>query len=398
MQVFRLLSDQEDLPEAGRIGYLYQDRAGKQYRLTQDEVFHLRFMSLDDCVGMSVITAGKYSVELAQKGDQHGIRFYRNAARPSGVIKMGENFKAKDQDHLRRLQTSWREAHSGDDLFSVAILEGGAEWQQLGLSNEDAQWLEGRRFQINDIARLFRVPPHLIGSAIEHGHTYANVEQSSLAFVTHTMLPWISRWEQAILRDLIVQPETGTGERLYPKFNVDGLLRADATTRAKFYETMLKNRVMKRNEVRELEDMNPVEGGDEFDEPTAPAAPPGQDGQALIKLAIEKSMEQADTWATKMETVADVKEQYARQAATIEVREADLSQEWAQLAEDKRQQRQEIERCDAELTERHAKTRQALGTERGPSTTSRNARGAGRGDRGAGHGDCWTDRGARRRT
>jgi len=268
MQVFRLVN--------GRIAYLYQDERGRQYRLTQDEVFHLRFMSLNDCVGMSVITACAKAVELAQQGETHGVNFYRNAARPSGVLTLPAEHPPLDEDALKRLRKSWRDAHTGDDLFTTAVLEGGVSWQQLAISNEDSEWLDGRRFQINEIARLFRVPPHMIGSAIEHGMTYANVEQSDLAFLKHTMLPWLVRWEQAIGRDLVVQPEPAGGTRLYAKFAVEGLLRADSTTRAQFYSTMLSAKVYTRNEVRELEDMNPIEGGDEIDEPAPPPqfAPP----------------------------------------------------------------------------------------------------------------------------
>ncbi len=271
MQVFRL--------ENGRIGYLYRDRKGKEYRLTQDEVFHLRFMSLDDVVGISVIAACRNAVELAQKLDQHGIKFYRNAARPSGVIKMPDDFFFEDEDHAKRLRKSWRDAHTGEDLFTVAILERGAEWQQIGLSNEDAQWLQSKHRSVNEIAMMMRVPPHMIGSAIEHGLTYANVEHSDMAFMKHTVLPSAKRWEGAIGRDLIVQPRNPL-ERFYAKFGMEGLLRADSKTRANFYQIMLRNRVYTRNEVRELEDMNPVKGGDEFETPTPPALPPpgNQDG------------------------------------------------------------------------------------------------------------------------
>ena len=293
MQVFRLKS--------GRIGYLYRDQQGEEYRLTQDEVFHLRGMSLNDCVGISVIAACRNAVELAQQLDRHGIWFYRNSARPSGVIKMPEGFYFDDEDHAKRMGKSWRDAHSGQDLFTVAFLEGGAEWQQLGLSNEDAQWLESKRKSVTEIAMMFRVPPHMIGSAIEHGQTYANVEHSGLAFMKHTMLPWLRRWEGAIRRDLIVQP-AGSTERLYAKFAVDGLLRADTKTRALFYETMVRNRLMLRNEVRALEDMNPVKGGDEFDEVSQPAVVPAPKGGAvaaetgLLLSAIEAGT--ADTRVT----------------------------------------------------------------------------------------------------
>lgn len=259
MQVFLL--DGSGLANR-RLGYLYRDEQGKQYRLTQDEVFHLRGLSFNGFVGLSVIAAGRNAVELAQKADGYGIWFYRNSARPGGLLKFPPGVRLDEPDH-DRLRKSWRAAHTGQDLFTVAILEEGAEWEQMGLSNEDAQWLESRRFQTVEIARLFGVPPHMIGSAIEHGHTYANVEQSSLDFIQHTVLPLVQRWEQAIGRDLITQVFSREGERTYAKFNLEGLLRADSKSRAIVYQMMLKNGVLSVNEVRELEDLNPVEGGDE---------------------------------------------------------------------------------------------------------------------------------------
>lgn len=275
MEIFRL--------ENKRIGYLYHDRQGIPYRLTQDEVFHLRGMSLDDCVGISVIAACKHAVELAQRSDLHGVQFYRNAARPSGVITMPDGFYFENEDQARLMGKSWRDAHTGEDLFTVAFLEGGAKWQQLGLSNEDAQWLESRRFQTIEIARMFRIPPHMIGSAIEHGHTYANVEQTDLSFMKHSVLPRARRWEGAIGRDLIVQPQDRL-ERFYAKFGMEGLLRADSKTRATFYKTMKDMGAYSVNEIRELEDLNPIDGGDEYKTaspaPSPPALPPpgNQDG------------------------------------------------------------------------------------------------------------------------
>jgi len=276
MQVFRL--------DSGRIGYLYRDRQGVEYRLTQDEVFHLRAMSLNDCVGMSVIAASHNAIELAQNLDEHGIKFFRNAARPSGILRFPAEHAPLTEEQRVKLKASWRGAHTGADLFKTAILEGGVEWQQLGLSNEDSQWLESKRKSVTEIAMMFRVPPHMIGSAIEHGHTYANVEQSDLAFTKYTMLPWLRRWEQAIGRDLIAQP-AGAAERLYAKFAVEGLLRADTATRANYYQTMLRNRVYTRNEVRALEDMNPVVGGDEFEAQSQPAVVPGGGGNGEAMAA-----------------------------------------------------------------------------------------------------------------
>ena len=319
MQVFRL--------DNGRIGYLYRDQKGVPYRLTQDEVFHLRFMSLDDCVGISVIAYGRHAIELGQRSDLHGIGFYRNSARPSGVITMPEGFHFEDPDGAKRLGKSWREAHTGNDLFTVAILEEGAKWEQLGLSNEDAQWLEGRRYQTVEIARLFRVPPHMIGSAIEHGHTYANVEQSDIAFVKYTVLPWVRRWEGAIGRDLITHTlAAAVVERVYAKFGLEGLLRADAKTRVAFYKTMKDMGAYSVNEIREKEDLNPIEGGDEYKAASSPGSPPalpppsndGGDGASLGVVSVDLSP--APLIDTYRAWIADAAERIAK--AEIEVLES----------------------------------------------------------------------------
>lgn len=271
MEVFRLKNR--------RLGYLYRDEEGISYKLTQDEVFHLRLRSNNGIVGLSPIALGRRAVELSMRAEEHGIR-YMKAGQSAGVIKMPQGFYFEDEDHAKRMGKSWREAHTGKDLYSVAFLEAGAEWEQIGLNNTDSQWLESRTFQLSEIARMFRVPVYLIGGAIAGSPTmYANVEQSDMHLIKHTMLSIAGRWEGAIGRDLIVQPQ-GPLERFYAKFALEGLLRADSKTRALFYEKMLKNRVYTRNEVRELEDMNPIEGGDDFEAVTPPALPPpgNQDG------------------------------------------------------------------------------------------------------------------------
>ncbi|KKL76423.1 hypothetical protein LCGC14_2045030, partial [marine sediment metagenome] len=250
MQVFRL--------ETGRLGYLYRDQQGVEYRLTQDEVFHLRLRSIDGVLGLSPISLARRAVELAMSAEEHGIRYLKSGGQPSGVIKMGPGFHFEDEDHAKRLGKSWRDAHTGKELYTVAFLEDGCEWQQVGVNNTDSQWLESRTFQLGEIARMFRVPVFLIGGSLAGASSmYSNVEQSDMHLVKHTMLPIIGKWEQAIMRDLVTEPGT-----YYPKFNVDGLLRADSRSRSVFYKMMREIGAYSANDVLELEDRNPVPGGD----------------------------------------------------------------------------------------------------------------------------------------
>lgn len=259
MQVFILSLVEDSKPAEGKLGFIYRDRNNIPYKLTQDEMFRLHGLSFDGIIGISPITECRKSIELSSQAEEHGVKYLKNAAKPGGVIQFPPDQWLRDEEDHKRLKNSWRQAHTGDDLYSVAILEGGAEWKPMGLSNKDSEWLESRRFQVTEIARIFRVPPHMIATAIEHGNTYANVEQSDLDFVKHTMGPWFALWEQAIQRDLIDEED---GSDTYAKFALEGFLRADSKARAEFYEKMLKMAVYSPNEIRELEDMDPFDGGD----------------------------------------------------------------------------------------------------------------------------------------
>ncbi len=243
--------------ESTRLGYLYRNAKGTQFALSQDEVMHLRGFGTDGVLGLSPVAMCHRAIELAQQGENHGLKFFRNAAKPGGILKMPAGQTLKDDDDFERVKREWLAAHGSDNLYSIAILEDGMEWQQLGMSNADAQYLESRRFQIPEICRIFNVPPHMVFSAIEHGHTYANIEQTDLAFVKHTMLPLLVLWEQTVQRDLLEDP-------FYAKFAVEGLLRADSATRAAFYEKLFRMGTLSQNDIREMEDRDPIDGGDEY--------------------------------------------------------------------------------------------------------------------------------------
>lgn len=250
--------------DSGRLGYLFHKQNGGSVPLTQDDVFHLRGLSTDGVIGVSPIELCRRAVELAQQGEDHGVKFFRNAGKPGGVLQLPVGQSIKDEDDLKRLKQEWHSSQAGDNLYQVAVLEDGMEWKAIGLNNVDAQFLESRRFQVPEICRIFTVPPHMVYSAIEHGHTYANVEQSDLALVKHTGMPRYVAWEQSIQRDLLEEP-------YYAKFSVDALLRADSVTRAKFYEIMKRLGVFSSNDIRQLEDLDPIDGGNEYGETAAPA-------------------------------------------------------------------------------------------------------------------------------
>jgi HK97 family phage portal protein len=253
MSVFRLDQEGASRPGQFRLGFLYRDLNNVQYRLTQDEVFYLRGISYDGITGVSPITACRRAIELSMQAEYHGLMWWKNAAKPGGVLKHPSTL---DDEAYKRLKKSWREAHTAQDLYTVAILEDGTDFQPIGISNQDSEWLENRRFQLTEICRIFRVPPPMIASAIEHGNTYANVEQSDLNFVKHTMLPWIVRWEQAIKMSLLDDPQ------LYATFVLEGLLRADMKTRSDFYTAMFGMGVYTQNDILTLENRDSFDGGD----------------------------------------------------------------------------------------------------------------------------------------
>jgi HK97 family phage portal protein len=159
-----------------------------------------------------------------------------------------------------RLRESWQSQFGGANAHKVAVLEEGLKFHQMSIPPEQAQFLETRKFQINEIARIFRVPPHMVGDLEKS--SFSNIEQQSLEFVKYTLDPWVVRWEQSLQQALILPSEKAT---IFIKFNLDGLLRGDYQSRMQGYSTGIQNGFMSVNDVRGLEDMNLLtaeEGGD----------------------------------------------------------------------------------------------------------------------------------------
>jgi len=236
----------------GRIVYRTRTERG-EIELEPDDVLHIPGLGFDGLVGYSVIGMARQAVGLALATEEFGARFFANNARPGAVLehpgKLGEgarkNLAESVIDPLRGLAN----AHK------VAVLEEGMKLHEVGIPPEDAQFLQTRKFQTAEIARIFRVPPHLIGD-LEKA-TFSNIEHQSIEFVVHTIRPWLVRWEQELMRKLFA------GDPLhFPEFKIDGLLRGDIKSRYEAYATGINAGFVTRNEARALENLNPIDGLD----------------------------------------------------------------------------------------------------------------------------------------
>lgn len=222
--------------------------------LSPEDVFHIPGLGFDGLVGYSPIAMAKQAIGMGLACDEYGAAFYQNGAQPGGVLEHPNVVKDP-----KRVRESWNAVYQGSrNAHRIAVLEEGMTYKPISISPEQAQFLETRKFQIDEIARIFRVPPHMIGDLEKS--SFSNIEQQSLEFVKYTLAPWISRWEQAIQRSLLLQSER---TRYFARFNVEGLLRGDYQSRMNGYAVARQNGWMSANDIRELEslDMIPDEQG-----------------------------------------------------------------------------------------------------------------------------------------
>ncbi len=249
----------------GRLRFRVREPGGQEQVLLQDDVFGL-MLSLDGVKPLSVIGLAREGFALAKAMEIFGARFFGSGAHPSGVLTHPNTL---GEETRKALEVSWNRQHGGLHHSSEAIvLEEGMKWQPMGISNEDSQFLESRKFQREEIATWFGVPQHKVG--ILDRATFSNIEHQGIEFVQDCMLPWLTLWEQCILRDLVIDPEVHFAE-----FLVQGLLRGDTATRFASYALAITNGWMTRNEVRELENLNPLQGLDVVLTPLNMAWAPG---------------------------------------------------------------------------------------------------------------------------
>ena len=222
--------------------------------LYADEVLHIPGLGYDGLVGYSPIALAKNAIGISIACEEYGASFFGNGASPSGVLEHPGVIKNPE-----RVRDAWQRAYGGRNAHKVAVLEEGMKFTPIAIPNNEAQFLETRKFQIEEIARMYRVPLHMIGD-LDHA-TFSNVEHLSLDFVKYSLDPWIVRWEQGLQKALLSDSEKG---KYFIKFNVDGLLRGDYASRMQGYATARQNGWMSANDIRELEDMNMIpdeEGG-----------------------------------------------------------------------------------------------------------------------------------------
>ena len=252
-----------DRDEKGKIYYKYQmtsDDAqtmkGQTVVLKSTDILHIPGLGFDGLVGYSPIAMAKNAIGMAIACEEFGAKFFANGAAPSGVLEHPGTLKDPS-----RVRESWTQTFGGSsNANKVAVLEEGMKYTPISISPEQAQFLETRKFQINEIARIFRVPPHMVGDLEKS--SFSNIEQQSLEFVKYTLDPWVSRWEQAMVRSLL---STEDKKKYFIKFNVDGLLRGDYQSRMNGYAVGRQNGWLSANDIRELENLDriPAElGGD----------------------------------------------------------------------------------------------------------------------------------------
>jgi len=252
-----------DRDEHGQLYYEYQtsqDDAhtmkGSVVRLSPRDVLHVPGLGFDGLVGYSPIAMAKNAIGLAIATEEYGSKFFANGATPGGVLEHPNVVKDPE-----RVRSSWNAAFGGSaNANKVAVLEEGMKYTPISISPEQAQFLETRKFQIDEIARIFRVPPHMIGDLEKS--SFSNIEQQSLEFVKYTLDPWVCRWEQSMQRALLKADEKPL---YFLKFNVDGLLRGDYQSRMNGYAVGRQNGWMSANDIRELENLDRIakeDGGD----------------------------------------------------------------------------------------------------------------------------------------
>ncbi|AHM57247.1 portal protein 2 [Peptoclostridium acidaminophilum DSM 3953] len=238
----------------GEIYYSYS-KEGREHILRYWEVLHIPGLGFDGLVGYSPIAMAKNAIGMAIATEEYGAAFFNNGANPGGVLEHPGILKDP-----ARVRDSWNSVYGGSgNAHKVAVLEEGMSFKPIGIPPEQAQFLQTRKFQINEIARIFRIPPHMIGDLEKS--SFSNIEQQSLEFVKYTLDPWVVRLEMAMKKALL---SPGEKKEYLIKLNVDGLLRGDYASRMQGYSIGIQNGFLSPNDVRALEDMNTIEHGDVY--------------------------------------------------------------------------------------------------------------------------------------
>jgi HK97 family phage portal protein len=240
--------------------YKYDAGQGTARIYSRNDILHIPSPSLN---GSGLVRDGREAIRLAMVMEQHAARLFGRGARPAGILKFPNKLGA---EVAARIKAAWQSAHGGSNSGGTAVLEEGGDFTPLTMNSVDAQFLELRKFQIEEIARIFRVPPVFL---MEYGRaTWSNSEEMGRQFLTYSLLPWLKRWEGEIALKLFSE---GERETYFAEFLTDDLLRADFDTRMDGYAKAISARILNPNEARSAENRPPYEGGDKFENPNTSA-------------------------------------------------------------------------------------------------------------------------------
>ena len=262
---------------AGEPRFEVTDEKGRRTIHTSEDVVHVKGLSTDGLVGLAPVKQARAILGLAESLTTHATSFFENDASPRGLLKLNRVGDVEEQ--TERIREAWNTRHKGASNASrIAVVKGDIDFEAVSMPLDDAQFLEQRKLSTVEVARIFRVPPWMVGADSGESMTYSNVESQALAFVTYSLRPWLVQIEQAISADSDL-----CSERVYVEFLLDALLRADSLTRAQVYTAALNPATgwMNRDEVRRLENLEPEPEESLRPAPTAPAvAPPMQQPEA----------------------------------------------------------------------------------------------------------------------
>ena len=241
--------------------YIYQitDLDGNSKNYLQDEILHLRHSSLDGFMGRSPITICRETGGLGIAQQKHGSAVMKNGLMASGLITTAEWLdEAKAQKAVKALERYKGAKNAG----KIPILEGSMEYKQLGMTNQDAEWLASRTFTISDIARIYNISPIFLQDY--SNSSYSNFSEASRAFLSQTLRPWLTNFEQQLKDALMIDLGSNSKKRYLIEFDTSDLLRTSQSERFKSYDVAIKAGVMCPNEVRRREGLPPYDGGEEF--------------------------------------------------------------------------------------------------------------------------------------
>ena len=240
------------------VKYSIRTQDGQWVNLPAEDMWHIRWLAWDGVKGLSAVHMARDAIGLALALDSHGSTSFKNGSRIGGVLTVAQRL---DEDQRKSLREAWQAAFGGSgESGKVAVLGADMKYQPIQATNDVSQYDESRRYQVEEICRAFGVDPVMIGYA-DKAATFASVEQKSIQHVVYTLGPWYACFEKSANKWLLTKQERSSG--FYFKFNVNALLRGASADRASFYTSLYNVGALSPNEIRELEDMNPYEGGDE---------------------------------------------------------------------------------------------------------------------------------------